>query len=216
MYAMIAQYLQELNKIQLLSREEEQALWARYKEKGDRSARQEIITAYQPLVYKLVAKISVSNDLLMDLIQEGAIGLIEAVENFDHGRNVRFSTYATYRIRGRVFNYLKRDLNLDMISLDHSLDEDGLSLMERLEEGGASIEGQVEERYLQSEVQSAMERLTEQEREVVKAMVYDDANAKDVAAKMQISQGHLYRIQKRAIRRIRGMLSGLMREIKGA
>lgn len=212
----LAQYLQELNKVQLLSREDEEALWARYKEEGDRSARQEIITAYQPLVYKLVGKISVSNDLLMDLIQEGTIGLIEAVENFDHGRNVRFSTYATYRIRGRVLNYLKRDLNLDMISLDHSFDEDGLTLMDKLEEGGVSIEGQVEERYLQREVQGAMERLTEQEREVVKAMVYGDAAAKEVAEKMQISQGHLYRIQKRAIRRIRGMLSGLMRDLKGA
>lgn len=215
-WRVLAQYLQELSKVQLLSKEEEWKLWVQYKEQGDRSARQEIITAYQPLVYKLVGKISVSNDLLMDLIQEGIIGLIEAVENFNHERNIRFSTYATYRIRGRVLNYLKRDLNLDLISLDHSYDEDGLTLMERLEEESISIEGQVEERYLQQEVQGAMERLTEQEREVVKALVYGDEAAKDVAEKMQISQGHLYRIQKRAIRRIRGMLSGLMRDIKGA
>lgn len=213
---MLAQYMKELSKVQLLSAEEEKALWVRYKVEGDRAARQELITAYQPLVYKLVARLALSNELVMDLIQEGIIGLIEAVENFDYERKVRFSTYATYRIRGRVLNYLKRDLRLDLVSLDHTFDEDGLSLLDRLEEEGLSIEGQVEERYLQKAVQGAMERLSEQERAIVKAVFVEEEAAKDVAKKMQISEGHLYRVQKKAIRRIRGMLSGLMRDIKGA
>lgn len=213
---MLSQYLKELNKVQLLSGEEEQALWNRYKEVGDRGARQDLITAYQPLVYKQVARFSVSSESLMDLIQEGIIGLIESVEHFDPSRNVRFSTYATYRIRGRVLNYLKRDLKLDLVSLDHTFDEDGLSLLERLKEEGISLEGQVEERYVQKEIQGAMERLTEQEREVVNAVLVGEKAAKAVAEEMNISEGHLYRIQRRAIRRIRGMLSGLIRDMKNA
>lgn len=213
---MIQRYLQELKKVQLLSPEKERVLWMCYKEEGDRTARQEIITAYQPLVYKLVARLSVSQDLVMDLIQEGNIGLIEAVEKYDHKRKVHFSTYATYRIRGRVLNHLKRDLNLDLLSLEHTFDEDGLTLLEKLEEEGLSIEGQVEERYLKEEVLGAMERLSEKERTILKALLFSDEKAKDVANEMQISPGHLYRLQRKAIKRIRGMLSGLMKEFKGA
>lgn len=212
---MLSRYMQELNKVRLLSKDEEAALWKRYKENGDQSARQELITAYQPLVYKLVQRISVSNDLVMDLIQEGIIGLIEAVENFEPERNVRFSTYATYRIRGRVLNYLKRDLSLDIVSLEHTFDEDGLSLLDKLEEEGLTPEGEAEARYLEKEVRGAMERLSTQEREVVQALVLKEEDAKDVAKKLQISEGHLYRVQRKAIRRIRGMLSGLIREMKG-
>ncbi|WP_127017330.1 sigma-70 family RNA polymerase sigma factor [Anoxybacter fermentans] len=213
---MLEHYLGELNKIQLLSREEEQALWRRYKENGDRSARQELITAYQPLVYRLVARLAVSSDILMDLIQEGIIGLIEAVENFEPERKIRFSTYATYRIRGRVLNYLKQDYDLDLISLDHIVGEDGLSLLERLKEEGLSLEGQVEERYLKKEIQNAIERLSDKEQEIIKSLFYGEKAAKDMAKKMKISTGHFYRLQRKAIRRIRGMLSGLMQEMKGA
>src|SRR2546428_10889170 len=46
--------------------------------------------------------------MLMDMLQEGTVGLIEAVERFDPTRAVRFSTFATYRIRGRVLNSLRR------------------------------------------------------------------------------------------------------------
>lgn len=213
---MIQRYLQELKKVQLLSPEKERVLWMRYKDKGDRTARQELITAYQPLVYKLVAHLSVSQDLVMDLIQEGNIGLIEAVEKYDLKRKVRFSTYASYRIRGRVLNHLRRDLTLDLLSLEHTFDEDGLTLLEKLEEEGLSIEGQVEERYLKEEVLGAMERLPEKERMILKALIFSDEKAKDVADEMQISSGHLYRLQRKAIKRIRGMLSGLMKEFKGA
>ena len=213
---MLARYLQELNKVQLLSEEKERALWKMYKENGDQNARQEIITAYQPLVYKLVARLSVSSELVMDLIQEGIIGLIEAVESFDHQRRVRFSTFAVYRIRGRVLNYLKQDFKLDLISLDHSVDEDGQSLLEKLANKGLSLENQVEEKYLKKEVMGAVDRLPKREQEIVKALLFTCEDVKDVAAKFEISQGHLYRIQRKAIRRIRGMLSGLLKEIKGA
>lgn len=215
---MLNRYLQELNKIQLLSEDREQELWKRYKLTGDRSARQEIITAYQPLVYKLVAGVSVSNQIMMDLIQEGIIGLIEAVENFQLDKQVRFSTYARYRIRGRVLNYLKRDLklDLDLVSLDNSFADDGTTLLEKLAEEGLSLEGQVEERYLKQEVLKALERLSEKEREAVKTLLYEGEDAKEIAKRMQISTGHLYRLQRKGIKRIRGMLANLMKDIKGA
>ncbi len=215
---MLDRYLQELNKVQLLSEDKEKALWNSYKNNGDRNARQEIITAYQPLVYKLVAGLAVSKEIMMDLIQEGIIGLIESAENYDLEKNVRFSTYAKYRIRGRILNYLKRDLklDLDLVSLDYSLDDDGTTLLEKLAEEGLSLEGQVEERFLKQEVLNAMERLSIKEREAIRALLYAGEDAKEVAKKLQISPGHLYRLQRKAVKRIRGMLSGLMKDIKEA
>lgn len=215
---MLTRYLQELNKVQLLSEEAEQILWKMYKEEGDRNARQEIITAYQPLVYKIVAEIVVSNDLVMDLIQEGIIGLIEAVENFQYQQKVRFSTYAKYRIRGRVLNFLKRDLKIDwkMISLDHISDDDGRTLLDKLSKEGLSLENQVEERYLYREVLRAIQRLPQKEQKAIKALLFAGEDAQTIAERMQISPGHLYRLQRKAIKRIRGMLSGLMKEFKRA
>ena len=213
---MLSQYLQQLDKVQLLSREEELALWKCYKEEGDRSARQELITAYQPLVYRQVSGLSVSHDMIMDLIQEGIIGLIEAVENYDYKRKVRFSTYAGYRIKGRMLDYLQKDFDLDMISLDHSVNEDGLSLLERLKEEGLDIEGEVEDRYLKEELMGAIERLPEKEQQIIKALISDDKESKVLADSMDISTGHFYRLKRKAVCRIRGMLSGLMKEIKGA
>lgn len=215
---MLTRYLQELNKVQLLSEEAEQILWKMYKEEGDRNARQEIITAYQPLVYKIVAEILVSNDLVMDLIQEGIIGLIEAVENFQYQQKVRFSTYAKYRIRGRVLNFLKRDLKIDwkMISLDHISDDDGRTLLDKLSKEGLSLENQVEERYLYREVLRAIQRLPQKEQKAIKALLFGGEDAQTIAERMQISPGHLYRLQRKAIKRIRGMLSGLMKEFKRA
>lgn len=215
---MLTRYLRELNKIQLLSEEAEQKLWKMYKEEGDRHARQEIITAYQPLVYKLAGEILVSNDLVMDLIQEGIIGLIEAVENFQPEQNVRFSTYAKYRIRGRVLNFLQRDLKIDwqLLSLDHIIDDDGLTLLDKLSKEGLSTESQVEERYLFQEVFSAIKRLPAKEQTAIKALLFGSDDAQTVAEKMKISSGHLYRLQRKAIKRIRGMLSGFLNEFKRA
>src|SRR2546426_7085180 len=58
--------------------------------------------------------------MLMDMLQEGTVGLIEAVERFDPTRAVRFSTFATYRIRGRVLNSLRR-----VRPVGYSLEQDG-------------------------------------------------------------------------------------------
>ena len=80
-------------KLKTLSENEAKELMQRAKN-GDRAAREEFITANLRLVLSEVSKIKKHRDSANDLFQVGCVGLIKAVDNFDPGMNVRFSTYA--------------------------------------------------------------------------------------------------------------------------
>ncbi len=97
----IRAYLQEIGRIPLLTSEEEIILAKRI-EAGDEEARQHLTTANLRLVVS-IAKRYVKRGLdLLDLIQEGNIGLMRAVEKFDYKRGCKFSTYATWWIRQAI------------------------------------------------------------------------------------------------------------------
>jgi RNA polymerase sigma factor (sigma-70 family) len=86
---------------ELLSAEEEKRL-AKAMEKGDRSARQRLIECNLRLVVHFVNRLPVEDRHREDLVQEGNIGLIIAVDKFDWRKGTKFSTYATWWIRQRV------------------------------------------------------------------------------------------------------------------
>ncbi|MBU0722349.1 sigma-70 family RNA polymerase sigma factor [Patescibacteria group bacterium] len=98
----IQMYLREIGKVALLSGEEEIELSKR-KEKGDKEAEKKIIEANLRLVVSIAKKYSGSKGLnLLDLIQEGNIGLFRAVEKFEYRKGYKFSTYATWWIRQAI------------------------------------------------------------------------------------------------------------------
>lgn len=97
----IRSYLYEIGRIPLLTGEEEVILAKRI-EKGDNEAQQLLITANLRLVVSIAKKYSKSNLELLDLIQEGNIGLMRAVEKFDYTKGFKFSTYATWWIRQAI------------------------------------------------------------------------------------------------------------------
>jgi RNA polymerase primary sigma factor len=94
-------YLRSIGRVPLLTAEEEVSLAKRI-ERGDISAKQHMVEANLRLVVS-IAKGYVGRGLtFLDLIQEGSLGLIRAVEKFDHRRGYKFSTYATWWIRQAV------------------------------------------------------------------------------------------------------------------
>ncbi|MGI5897901.1 MAG: RNA polymerase sigma factor RpoD [Candidatus Dojkabacteria bacterium] len=97
----IRSYLYEIGRIPLLTGEEEVVLAKRI-EKGNEEAQQLLITANLRLVVSIAKKYSKSNLELLDLIQEGNIGLMRAVEKFDYTKGFKFSTYATWWIRQAI------------------------------------------------------------------------------------------------------------------
>jgi RNA polymerase primary sigma factor len=97
----IRSYLYEIGRIPLLTGEEEVILAKRI-EKDDEEARQLLTTANLRLVVSIAKKYSKSNLELLDLIQEGNMGLMRAVEKFDYTKGFKFSTYATWWIRQAI------------------------------------------------------------------------------------------------------------------
>jgi RNA polymerase primary sigma factor len=98
-------YLGEIARIPLLSREEEHAL-ARRVRAGDEAAKQRMVEANLRLVVQIARRYRNRGLPLPDLIEEGNLGLLRAVEKFDPDRGTRFSTYATWWIRQAVVRAL--------------------------------------------------------------------------------------------------------------
>jgi RNA polymerase primary sigma factor len=98
-------YFSQIKTIPLLSFEEALELSKRIQE-GDADARRRLIEANLRLVIK-IARMYVSSGVpLMDIIQEGNMGLIRAAEKYDYHRNIRFSTYASWWIRQSISRYI--------------------------------------------------------------------------------------------------------------
>ena len=97
----VRMYLREIGKVPLLTAEQEVSL-ARRIERGDMEAKNQLIRANLRLVVSIARRYANRGLTLLDLIQEGNLGLIRAVEKFDYRRGFKFSTYATWWIRQAV------------------------------------------------------------------------------------------------------------------
>ncbi len=201
---MFAEYLRELQKVPLLRPYEEARLWRAFKDRGHVRSRARLIESYQPLVFKVAMHLRLREAIVMDMIQEGTVGLIEAVERYDPDRGVRFSTFATYRIRGRILNALHRERPLASAAAVEGEDE---ALIERVPDLGAAdrLAG-VEDALLVEQIVAAMERLPEREQRIVRAMISKEEEPRRIADELRISLSHLYRLQKQAVQRIQASL----------
>jgi RNA polymerase primary sigma factor len=98
-------FLKDISKVSLLTAAQEVALAKRI-ERGDLHAKQEMVEANLRLVVSIAKKYRNRGLPFLDLIQEGTIGLVRAVEKYDHRRGFKFSTYATWWIRQAVIRGL--------------------------------------------------------------------------------------------------------------
>lgn len=97
----VRMYLKEIGKVPLLTADEEIEL-ARRMEEGDAEAKRKLAEANLRLVVSIAKRYVGRGMLFLDLIQEGNLGLIKAVEKFDYGKGFKFSTYATWWIRQAI------------------------------------------------------------------------------------------------------------------
>ena len=209
---MLQKYLTELKKIKMLSPEEERELWIR-EEEGDEAAHQKLTSSYQPLVFKTAVQFHMPEEITLELIQEGMVGLLEAVESYDYTKGVAFSLYAVHRIRGRMCDFMNREFSRDELSLDRETAE-GLSLAEFIP-GMQLLPEEVAERHaVSSRVSQAIDRLPQKEKQVLQGIFLENKTPSVLAADIKVTPGHIYRLEKQGVRRIRGMLSRFMRDFK--
>ena len=97
----VRMYLKEIGKVQLLSADEELEL-AKRMEQGDEAAKNRLAEANLRLVVSIAKRYVGRGMQFLDLIQEGNLGLIKAVEKFDYNKGYKFSTYATWWIRQAI------------------------------------------------------------------------------------------------------------------
>ena len=103
------QFVRDAMNAPLLSREEEVELAKAWVEERDERAMHKIVRAHARLVVSLASKFRGYGLPSADLIQEGYLGLLQAAERFDPGREVRFSTYAVWWIRAAIQDYILRN-----------------------------------------------------------------------------------------------------------
>lgn len=208
----LKQYLSELKKVRLLTFEEEQQLWKEYKENYNLECRSKLIESYQPLVFKAAAFWKTNEATLLDIIQEGTVGLIEATEAYDYTRGIAFSLYASHRIRGRMLNYMEKEGKCKLAYIDTPIttEEGANRLGDLLVDTAPTVAHQAEQNFLVSQVKNALERLPVKEQLVLNGVFLEDQEHKQLAENLDLSISHVYRLQKQGIRRIRGMLSKFM------
>ena len=142
----LSSYLPRLKHTQL-TREQEYDL-ARRAKKGEAAARETLARSNLAFVVSTARKFANRGARLDDLIQEGNIGLMKAIEHFDPKKNVRFATYAVWWIRAYVTRYLKDNrsqvrggqgerVSMTDFSLDATMDEESdMTFLERIQDPG--------------------------------------------------------------------------------
>lgn len=210
---MLETYLKELQQIKLLDPEEERALWRAYKNQGSQESRRRLIEQYQPLVFREAMRWHIPRDMLQDALQEGTLGLIEAVERYDYRRNVAFPIFAVHRIRGEILDFLQKENKRSSLSLDEP-DENGVTLRDQLPDRAEDLAERTGRQILFEHVAQTLQRLPQKEQIVVEGVYLKDQQQKSLAHDLSVSLPYVYRLQKRGIRRVRGMLSRFIHDNK--
>jgi RNA polymerase sigma-32 factor len=108
----LGRYMAELRHHAPISREEEHELAVRWREQGDLEAARQLVLANLRLVVKIALEYRRSWTNLLDLIQEGNVGLLQAVQRFDAYQGVKLASYAAYWIRAYILKYLIDNIRL--------------------------------------------------------------------------------------------------------
>lgn len=111
-YDPLRAYMNEVQRYALLTKEEETELTTRYARERSPADGRHLVTSNLRLVVKVAREYAHANMPLIDLVQEGNLGLLQAVEKFDPERGVRFATYAIFWIRAYVLQALLRNHSL--------------------------------------------------------------------------------------------------------
>jgi RNA polymerase sigma-32 factor len=109
---LLTHYLQEIRRYSLLDPEEEKKVALEYYETGAPEAAERLVTANLRLVVKIAFQYHRQWANVLDLIQEGNVGLVEALSRFDPYRGIRFSSYAQYWIRAMILRFLMDNFRL--------------------------------------------------------------------------------------------------------
>lgn len=222
----VAIYMNEVRRYPLLTREQEQELARRYRETGDKRAAEALVTSNLRFVVKVAAEYSRFGARLIDLVQEGNVGLMHAVREFNPYKGVRLITYAVWWIRGYIQDYLMRQYSMVRIGTTQSQRK----LFYRLQKEKDLLESMGEEPTVkllstrlgvsESDVESMSQRM--QGRDVSLQTSVDDSGkttlldfeaSNDLPIDEKIGQDEMLSLLHEGIEELRGSLNDREREL---
>jgi RNA polymerase sigma-32 factor len=165
----LSRYLAEIRRFPLLSREEETVIAKRYAQLHDPEDAYRLVTANLRLVVKIANEFARATRNLLDLIQEGNIGLMEAVKHFNPELGIRFPSYAVWWVRAYLYRYLINNWRLVKIGTTQAQRKLFFNLRkesERLEAEGFSAQPKLLAQRMgvkESEVREMQERMAQNE-----------------------------------------------------
>jgi RNA polymerase sigma-32 factor len=173
-YSTIGAYLHELRRYPLLSREEEHDIAVLYAKDADPRLGRRLITANLRLVVKIAQDYRRAHRNLLDLIQEGNIGLIHAVQKYDPYRGVKLSSYASWWIRAYILKFILANWRLVKVGTTQAQRKLFFNLRkerEKLEKAGF----EVEPRHLAAALDVSEQEVIEMERRLMASETSLDA-----------------------------------------
>lgn len=212
---MIKLYYRDISKFSPLTEEEEQQLVILVGQ-GDEQARKTLIESHLLLVTKIARQYRQPNIELLDLIQEGNLALIEAVDRFSPELGTRFSTFVVWRIHKAIQKFI--GINNNLLSLETPiLDEDGQmrflsdSIVDEENSMGSpsceAVDFTMEQREMIELLQHRMAKLSTKERKILEMLYGMDGqrpkSINEVAKVLGISRQRTQRIVDNVMRRLK-------------
>jgi RNA polymerase sigma factor (sigma-70 family) len=210
-------YLRDISRYQPLTQEQELTLATRARQ-GDQQARKRLIEAYLILPVNIAYQNLRPEIDLMDLIQEGNIGLIKAVDMFDPAQGTRLGTLARFWVEKYILRFLRNEQE-DLVSLDMQISDhtETLLLSDSIEDKGnmmgdqtiKNIETLMEHKELQEHLGTLLNQLTPHEQQVLQLLYGLNGNPtmerREIAQMMGVQIDQVSRIKTRALKRLKNL-----------
>ena len=212
-------YLQDISKYPQLSPQQELTLATRARQ-GDAEAREQLIHAHLLMVVNIARQYQLPDVEMLDLIQEGNIGLIKAVDMFDPAKGNRLSTLARFWVEKYILRFLHNDLPEDCVSLDMPVVDSGetLLLSDTIADKATllgdpsfkNIDSVMEHEELKELLAAQLVKLSPNEQEVLRLIFglqgYPSMTREEISKVLNIQMDQISRIKTRALRRLKEMI----------
>ena len=197
-----------------LKKSEEEEYLRRYKEEGDKSAREVLITRNLRLVPHIVKKfVGTTTVEADDMISVGSIGLIKAIDSFDHTRGIKLATFASRCIENEILMLIrvnkkhKENVSLDAPVANSESGED-LLIMDMIADDREDIDEKVNTNFVYDKIQNIIDKkLTKREKEIVEKRFGLHGGKvltqKEIAKQIGISRSYISRIEKKSVETIK-------------
>ena len=221
MNKLLTTYLHDITRYHPLTQDQEIAL-AQATRQGDQQARKRLIEAYLILPVNIAHQNLRPGVDLMDLIQEGNIGLIKAVDMFDPAQGTRLGTLARFWVEKYILRFLRNEQE-ELVSLDMEVVDSGetLLLRETIEDRGSimgdqgikNIDTLIEQEELKQQVHEMLSALPEREQEVLRLLYgldgYPEMSREEISKLMCVCPQYISRIRIAALKRLQDFVKAI-------